>query len=106
MFLMVHDGDGRYNARAHLAEMIALMGPPPVKLLRRELEGRKFRWSPPVENDEGVLCDRAVDFFGGPFFDSKGCYHHELPAPSYAAWLTSTLRGIHVPRTDSGPIQP
>ncbi|KAI9713116.1 MAG: hypothetical protein M1820_001101 [Bogoriella megaspora] len=74
LFTMVHSSDCKYNARTHLAEMIALLGTPPDNLLQRELEGREFRWRTSLENDEGKLCDRAIDFFGGPFFDSRGGY--------------------------------
>ena len=72
LFTIAHSSDGKYNAKTHLAEMIALFGPPPGDLLRREREGRQFRWGTPQANDKGSLCDRAIEFFEGPFFDSKG----------------------------------
>ena len=34
-FCRVNDAEGRYNAKAHLAEMTALFGPPPKDMLSR-----------------------------------------------------------------------
>lgn len=32
LFEQVHDTHGRYDAKSHLAEMIALLGPPPKRI--------------------------------------------------------------------------
>ncbi|KAI1154449.1 putative serine/threonine-protein kinase [Nemania diffusa] len=61
-----------YSAQHHLAEMIALLGPPPKSLVVRERNMRHWRWSPEVRNHEGKLCNNAADFFGGPFFSDDG----------------------------------
>jgi len=97
---MVHSNDGKYNARTHLAEMIALLGTPPEALLQREREGRQFRWRTARENDEGKLCDSATAFFGGPFFDPKGTSPYIIARISL---LILILRRVYVskPYTES-----
>jgi hypothetical protein len=39
LFQQVHDTNGQYDAKSHLAEMIALLGPPPPKGIAREIKG-------------------------------------------------------------------
>ncbi|KAH7316688.1 putative serine/threonine-protein kinase [Stachybotrys elegans] len=66
-------GDPRqYSPVGHLAEMIALMGPIPPKLIQREKEMRRWKWSPEVPNNQGILCNNANDFYGGPFLTEEG----------------------------------
>ncbi|KAH8428570.1 uncharacterized protein LDX57_006266 [Aspergillus melleus] len=72
LFSRALDDKGNYNAAAHLAEMIALLGPPPKELVIREREGTKWSWAPATQNAEGKLCTTASDWFGGPFFDDNG----------------------------------
>lgn len=72
LFRQICTGQGEYSGHLHLAEMIALIGPPPQELLRREAKIRHWKWSPAVENPAGKLCDSVKDFYGGPFFDSEG----------------------------------
>ncbi|TKA60481.1 hypothetical protein B0A49_05934, partial [Cryomyces minteri] len=71
LFQNIGSSEGVYSAQAHLAEMIALLGPPPRELLERGREGRRWKWVPAIEDREGKLCERASDFYGGPFFDSE-----------------------------------
>jgi len=72
LFTRVHSVEGKYNGPAHLAEIIALLGPPPKKLIDQERDGRSRNWGLDIENAEGELCDRASTYYGGPFFDSEG----------------------------------
>ena len=72
LFTQVHSSLGKYSAQAHIAEMIALLGPPPKELIDREKEGLGWKFRPEVNNPEGKLCGRASDFYRGPFFDSEG----------------------------------
>lgn len=72
LFQHIHSSSGKYTAQAHLAEMIALLGPPPKELLIREKEWRKWRWGPALTNAAGELCERALEFYGGPFFNDEG----------------------------------
>ena len=72
LFEQIHSTRGEYSGQAHIAEMIALLGPPPKELFRREREGRKWKWRPAIENAAGKLCERASESYGGPFFDAQG----------------------------------
>ena len=78
MFTSVHSADGKYNSQAHLAEIIALLGPPPRKLIDQERDRRTWKWGPAIENAEGKLCDSASTYYGGPFFDSRGKIEGEV----------------------------
>lgn len=66
------DDHGKYRPGTHLAEMIALLGPPPRELLECEREGMRWNWAPAAHNPEGKLCTKASEFYGGPFFDENG----------------------------------
>ncbi|KAI9708347.1 MAG: hypothetical protein M1820_004051 [Bogoriella megaspora] len=72
LFQQICDEYGRYSARHHLAEMIALLGPIAPELVEQEKRLRNLRWAPDVLNDNGVLCNSVAGFFGGPFLDNSG----------------------------------
>lgn len=72
LFQKVHDQNGHYDAKLHLAEMIALLGPPPRTLLEKSKAMAKHNWPYPVSNDTGELCNSAEEFFHGPFFNAEG----------------------------------
>lgn len=72
LFNQVYDDQGRYSSCAHLAEMVALLGPPPRRLLDLSSEKLGYKWFQPIENQEGKLCYRPREYFGGPFFDRRG----------------------------------
>lgn len=72
LFANIHSSDGKYMARNHLAQMIALLGPPPKELAMREHRMRKWNFAPAIEKDEHKLCHKAWGFYHGPFFDSEG----------------------------------
>lgn len=82
LFTRIHTDRGEYRSQLHLAEMIALLGPPPQELPRREAEMRHWKWSPAIENPAGKLCENARELFGGPFFDSEGEFLHKHLIPS------------------------
>ncbi|KAF4465040.1 kinase-like domain [Fusarium albosuccineum] len=70
---LFQQGDPRlYSPVAHLAEMIALLGPVPPTLIQREKDMRRWQWSPQIRNVRGALCSNAVEFYGGPFFTDEG----------------------------------
>lgn len=72
LFRQVHDAHGRYDAKAHLAEIIALLGPPPKKLLAKSNAMAQYKWPEAIENEAGKLCWNATEFFGGLFFNEEG----------------------------------
>ncbi|OAA55831.1 Protein kinase-like domain protein [Niveomyces insectorum RCEF 264] len=63
-----------YAAVAHLADMVALLGPMPPELVRREKLTRHWRWQPEIRNAQGALCNSAAAFFGGPFLTEEGTF--------------------------------
>jgi serine/threonine-protein kinase SRPK3 len=72
LFTNLKDEQGQYDGHAHLAQMIALLGPPPMALLQRERSFRKLTFAPEVRNPEGQTCGNEFKCFGGPFFDDNG----------------------------------
>ncbi|KLJ08631.1 hypothetical protein EMPG_15920 [Blastomyces silverae] len=78
LFRQIADSDGRYDSRAHLAEMIALLGPPPQKLIARYHSMLDSKWAgPSVKGAGGELCKNAGEFYGGPFFGKDGKFLYE-----------------------------
>ncbi|RMZ75947.1 hypothetical protein DV738_g5249, partial [Chaetothyriales sp. CBS 135597] len=70
-----------YSPAQHLAEMIAILGPVPDALVRREREMRHWQWSPPIYNAQGKLCSNTSEYFGGPFFTESGKFVQEELIP-------------------------
>ncbi|EFY85432.1 protein kinase domain-containing protein [Metarhizium acridum CQMa 102] len=67
-------GTGPYSPAQHVADMIALIGPPNPVLKRRERDMHHWRWSPAALNPRGQLSGTAAEFYGGPFFASDGTF--------------------------------
>lgn len=93
LFRQVRDPQGRYDAKAHIAKMIALLGPPPQKLLARSNALALYQWPEPFKNDAGKLCNNAREFFGGFLFnkESRPVYIRLMFAPL----LICSGRSIH-----------
>lgn len=72
LFTQVQDARGNYDSKAHLAEMIALLGPPPKKLLVMSDSTAQAEWSPAITDESGKIHKNNRDYFGGPFFDGEG----------------------------------
>lgn len=72
LFQHIHDQQGRYDAKLHIAEMIALLGPPHPEVIQRYQFMREYSWPQPVRREDGRLCETAEEYFGGPFFDNNG----------------------------------
>lgn len=72
LFRHIHDEQGRYDAKLHVAEMIALFGPPPPEIIQRYQDMREYSWPGPVRREDGKACETAEEYFGGPFFDNNG----------------------------------
>ncbi|KAK9235618.1 kinase-like domain-containing protein [Lipomyces kononenkoae] len=77
LFHQVHDTQGRYDAKAHLAEIIALLGSPPPGLVARSHSMLGYKWPEPVKKEDGKVCESAEQYFGGPFFDEDGKFLHD-----------------------------
>ncbi|KAJ5205702.1 hypothetical protein N7491_003671 [Penicillium cf. griseofulvum] len=77
LFRCIHDQQGRYDAKLHLAEMIALLGPPPPEVIQRYQYMREYLWPEPVRREDGRVCETAEEYFCGPFFDNNGRFLHE-----------------------------
>lgn len=91
LFRQVQDGQGEYRAKSHLAEMIALLGPPPKELLKRSNDISQHDWPQPVTTERGEACNNARDYFGGPFFNSE------------CMWRPTNLNKAQLDVTDSFP---
>ena len=72
LFQQTHDEHGGYVPEAHLAEMIALLGPPPPELVTRVQSMLGSRWPVAIQREDGKICESPVEYFGGPFFDKHG----------------------------------
>ncbi|EFE30401.1 uncharacterized protein ARB_02773 [Trichophyton benhamiae CBS 112371] len=82
LFQQVHDQNGLYDAKSHLAEMIALLGAPPIALIARSKAGSGNNWPQHVTSKTGKLCNNPQEFFDGPFFCSEGEFYHNELIPS------------------------
>ena len=89
MFQQVLDTNGQYDAKSHLAEMIALLGPPPDTLLARSKTMSEYKWPRSLMNDTGEVCNNAQEFFNGPFFDAEGGL---TPISYITIWLADCIQ--------------
>ncbi|GKZ26310.1 hypothetical protein AbraIFM66951_002258 [Aspergillus brasiliensis] len=81
LFRQVYDAQGGYTPSAHLAEMIALLGPPPLELVSRAQSMSGYKWPEEMRRTDGTICGSALEYFGGPFFDDNGKFLHEELIP-------------------------
>ncbi|KAB8254356.1 kinase-like domain-containing protein [Aspergillus pseudonomiae] len=72
LFRHIHDQQGRYDAKLHIAEMIALLGPPPPEITQRYQYMREYSWPQPVRREDDKACGTAEEYICGPFFDNNG----------------------------------
>ncbi|KAJ5345841.1 hypothetical protein N7452_003845 [Penicillium brevicompactum] len=64
LFWYIYDQEGCYDAKLHIAEMIALLG-----LSSLELE--------PVRREDGRVCETVEEYFCGLFFDENDYFLYE-----------------------------
>ncbi|KAI9703411.1 MAG: hypothetical protein M1820_005883 [Bogoriella megaspora] len=81
LFRNVRSCDGSYDSRAHIAEMIALLGPPPKALLDQGKVWNNVNWGHDIPNHEGALCQTPCEYFKGPFFSSEGDFLYQELIP-------------------------
>ncbi|KKK22391.1 hypothetical protein ARAM_002221 [Aspergillus rambellii] len=83
LFTQVQDAQGNYDSKAHLAEMIALLGQPPKKLLvMSDSMAQVVEWSPAITDERGKIYSNNRDYFEGPFFDDKGNFLYDELIPT------------------------
>ncbi|KAJ5200680.1 hypothetical protein N7472_005884 [Penicillium cf. griseofulvum] len=82
LFTQVEDANGRYDPKSHLAEMIALLGPPPKEVLKRADYMSQLDYSCEIMIEKGKLGKNARSIFGGPYFDEEGKFPHEELIPN------------------------
>ncbi|KAJ0414194.1 kinase-like domain-containing protein [Aspergillus carlsbadensis] len=95
LFRQIYDKQGRYDAKAHLAEMIALLGPPPPRLITRAYSAAAYKWPQPVRKGDGSICENFEQYFGGPFFNTEGhfLYDNLIPDRTLEDTTPSSLGG-------------
>ncbi|TQB69246.1 hypothetical protein MPDQ_002150 [Monascus purpureus] len=77
LFRHIYDQQGCYDAKLHIAEIIALLGPPPLEVIQRYQYMREYSWPEPVRQEDGRVCETAEEYFCGPFFDNAGHFLYE-----------------------------
>ncbi|KAL4923708.1 putative protein kinase [Aspergillus undulatus] len=92
LFSQFRDEHGNYSAKAHLAEMIALLGPPPAELLERYQHWRGFKFPEKIRARTGPLFESAEEFFQGPFFSEDGQFLYQDLIPGRK--LSDTLPSL------------
>ncbi|GLA99387.1 hypothetical protein AtubIFM57143_008075 [Aspergillus tubingensis] len=81
LFSNARDSNLRGTPAAHLAQMIAFLGPPPQELIAQEKEGLNRTFGIGLRNPDGKLCNSPAEWFGGPFFDDNGDFLHKHLIP-------------------------
>ena len=77
LFGKLGDHHGNYDPHKHIAEMIAVLGPPPLTLVEHERACREqMSFEHPIHNEQGRVCNTVSEYWGGPFFDDKGEFVH------------------------------
>jgi hypothetical protein len=67
---------GHYQAKAHLADMVSLLGHPPLELIAKSQSmSGWYQWPGSAINADGVTCENAEQYFEGPFFDHNGIWN-------------------------------
>ncbi|GKZ64238.1 hypothetical protein AnigIFM50267_003701 [Aspergillus niger] len=81
LFSNARDSNLKGTPAAHLAQMIAFLGPPPQELIAREKEGLNRTFGIKLRSPNGKLCNSPAEWFGGPFFDENGEFLHKHLIP-------------------------
>ncbi|KAE8131512.1 kinase-like protein [Aspergillus pseudotamarii] len=81
LFRHIYNRQGHYDAKIHIAEMIALLGPPPPDVIERYQYMREYSWPESVKREDGRVCETAEEYFCGPFFDNNGHFLYENMIP-------------------------
>ncbi|KAL4967528.1 kinase-like domain-containing protein [Aspergillus stella-maris] len=98
-YQQIHDSNGRYDARRHMAQMISLLGPPPPEVIQRYLSMRESIWPEHMRvrrEEDGMVCKSSEEYFRGPFFDDDGnfLYKDLIPTTNRNRGLPDTVPSI------------
>ncbi|KAJ5770171.1 uncharacterized protein N7511_002222 [Penicillium nucicola] len=72
LFTQVEHPNRHYDAPSHLAEMIALLGPPPKEVIERSNNVSQIEFDSPITLVPGGPCKNTQEMFCGPHFDENG----------------------------------
>jgi hypothetical protein len=72
LFTQVEHPNSDYNSASHLAEMIALFGPPPKEVIERSNYFSQHEFDYPITLEPGRPCKNIREIFCGPHFDEEG----------------------------------
>ncbi|OJJ31495.1 hypothetical protein ASPWEDRAFT_62631 [Aspergillus wentii DTO 134E9] len=83
LFRHIHDQQGHYNAKLHIAEMIALFSPPVPEVLQRYQYMQEYSWPEPVRQEDNRVYKTAEEYFCGPFFNNNGGFLYKDLIPDW-----------------------
>ena len=92
LFTQVEHPNRDYNAPSHLAEMIALLGPPPKEVIQRANYFSQHDFDYPITLEPGRSCKNIRELFSGPQFDEEGMLTPILQTVD-AKWLCTNPFG-------------
>lgn len=98
LFQTIHDQQDRYDAKLHIAEMIALLSPPHPGVMQRYQYMREYPWPESVRREDDRLCETAEEYFCGPFFDNDGIFNTQTNY--FQAQTHKNLRLLSLRRLD------
>lgn len=61
----IHDHQGRYDAKLHIAKIIALFGPLPPEVIQRYHYMREYSWPQAVRREDDRVCETAATTSAG-----------------------------------------
>ncbi|ODH45410.1 hypothetical protein ACO22_00135 [Paracoccidioides brasiliensis] len=70
-YRQVNDAKGLYNGKAHIVEMIALLGPPPKELLAKSAAMTEFKWPNSIRNEAASSAGTGESSLMGFFSPMK-----------------------------------
>lgn len=72
LFQQSQDEDRNYDAKSHLAEMIALLGMPSPEFIEASHRALLYEWPYKIHFPGGKLSQNALELYKGPFFSKDG----------------------------------
>ena len=94
----------RYSGRAHVAEMIALLGKPPKQMLDREKLWKDIGWEHAFRNSTGKLCVTPQEYYEGPFFSDEGMLPDEAASCNESLMILYTGEFLYKDMVPQRPV--